>query len=241
MKIVKKTMSNKIVSSLLVNFVIFLSVLSVLLVCFNFEITSTASVETYQAIYRGNTKNKNVSLLINVYWGTEYVKDMVDILTETGAKATFFVGGCWASENVDLLNYIFENGNEIGNHGYFHKDHKTISKQRNFEEIDITHKLIKELLNIEMTLFMPPSGSFNLTTLEVAKSLNYKTLMWSKDTIDWRDKDENLIYSRATKNMQNGDLILMHPTKCTKNMLKNIILAYQNSGYSIVTASQNID
>ena len=64
--------------------------------------------------------------------------------------------------------------------------------------------------------------------------------MWSKDTIDWRDHNTNLIFSRATKNMQNGDLILMHPTENTKDALKDIIKAYQNAGFSVVTVSENI-
>ena len=87
---------------------------------------------------------------------------------------------------------------------------------------------------------MPPSGSYGLQTLEAAEFLGYTTIMWSKDTIDWRDKDSNLIYKRATKNMQNGDIILMHPTECTKLALSDIILEYQKNGFSLVTVSQNI-
>ena len=180
------------------------------------------------------------SLCINVYWGTEFVLDMLDILNETKAKATFFVGGMWASENVDILKRIFDDGHEIANHGYYHKDHKQIDYNRNIQEIEITHKLVKEILNVEMHLFMPPSGSYGLQTLEAAEKLGYTTIMWSKDTIDWRDKDANLIFKRATKNMQNGDIILMHPTECTKLALKDIVTAYQQNGFNLVTVSENI-
>lgn len=69
-------------------------------------------------------------------------------------------------------------------------------------EIGLTHEIIKQLLGYEMTLFAPPSGSYGQNTLKVAQDMGYKTIMWSKDTIDWRDQDENLIYSRATKNAQ---------------------------------------
>jgi peptidoglycan/xylan/chitin deacetylase (PgdA/CDA1 family) len=224
-----------------INFVIFLCIISVLAVCVNFDYASAVSVESYEAIYRGNINNKNVSLMINVYWGDEYVLDMLNILNQNGAKATFFVGGCWASAHLNTLQKIIEGGHELANHGYYHKDHKTISQQRNYEEIKYTHDLILQLVGVDMTLFMPPSGSFGLTTLQVAKGLNYKTIMWSKDTIDWRDKDENLIFSRATKNMQNGDLILMHPTQCTLNALQNIVTAYQNAGYNLVTVTENLE
>ena len=64
--------------------------------------------------------------------------------------------------------------------------------------------------------------------------------MWSKDTIDWRDKDQDKIYSRATKNLKNGDLVLMHPTEATLAVLDKIIKYYKRQGFSVVTVSENI-
>ena len=232
--------NKKLVLTFAINLAIFVAIFSVFGVCFWTDNTAIVSTTGYKAIYRGNENNKNVSLCINIYWGTEYVLDMLNTLTECNAKATFFVGGTWASQNVNILKSIFDAGHEIANHGYYHKDHKQIDYARNVQEIDYTHKLIKELLGIDMKLFMPPSGSFGTQTLEAAENLGYTTIMWSKDTIDWRDKNTSLIYNRATKNMQNGDIILMHPTECTRNALKNIITAYQESGFDVVTVSQNI-
>ena len=92
-----------------------------------------------------------------------------------------------------------------------------------------------------MKLFAPPSGSYNKTTLEVASNLGYKTIMWSKDTIDWRDKNSELIFSRATKNLVNGDLILMHPTKATLDVLDSIIKEIKRQNFKIVTVGKNIE
>ena len=61
--------------------------------------------------------------MFNVYWGTDEVYQILDILTEHEAKATFFIGGCWADDNVECLKEIYAQGHEIGNHGYFHKEH----------------------------------------------------------------------------------------------------------------------
>lgn len=230
----------KWISALATNLIIMFCIATVFGVCFMTESSVVASSNGYTAIYRGNENNKNVSLCINVYWGTEYVLDMLDTLKQNNAKATFFVGGSWASENQDILKRIFEDGHEIANHGYYHKDHKQIDYARNVQEIDYTHKLIKGILGVDMSLFMPPSGSYGVQTLEAAQNLGYTTIMWSKDTIDWRDKDTSLIYKRATKNMQNGDIILMHPTECTKNALADIIKAYQNNAFNLVTVSENI-
>lgn len=202
--------------------------------------TTIVSQNGVKAIYRGNEYNKNVSLMINVYWGTEYLEKMLDILKSNNVKVTFFVGGMWATEHEEYLQKFIEQGHEIGNHGYYHKDHDKITRERNEEEIYITHKLVKALTGVEMNLFAPPSGAYNEITLEVANELGYKTIMWSKDTIDWRDKDSKLILNRAIAKPQNGDLILIHPTYNTAEVLSDIINFYKNNGYNLVTVSENI-
>lgn len=225
--------------SICTNVIIAVCIFSVFNMCFNVDATVVSSTG-YTAIYRGNTENKNASLMINVYWGTEYIEPMLEILKEKGVKTTFFVGGYWVAQNEELLKKIVNEGHEIANHGYYHKDHGELGLERNTEEISMNHQLVKSTCGVEMNLFAPPSGSYNSSTLESAEKLGYKTIMWSKDTIDWRDKDSSLIYSRATKNMQNGDLILMHPTKCTYEALAGIIDAYQNAGFTLTTVTETI-
>ncbi len=193
-----------------------------------------------EAIYRGNVLNKNVSLMFNVYENTDTVNKIIDILNEKSVKATFFVGGCWADDNGQTLCRIVESGHEIANHGYFHKDHKKLDYNANEKEISLTGIVIKALCGVEPKLFAPPSGSYSETTLSVASSLNYKVIMWSKDTIDWRDKDVDLIVNRATKNPANGDLILMHPKEHTVQALPKIIDFYVEMGYKLVAVSENI-
>lgn len=192
------------------------------------------------AVYNGNRAHKRVSFMFNVYENTQVVNGIIDLLNEQGVKATFFVGGCWADDNGTTLCKMAVSGHEIGNHGYFHKDHKTISYQNNVEEIENTDKIVAGLSGVKMTLFAPPSGSFSETTLEVADKLGYKVIMWSKDTIDWRDKDQNVLYKRATSSPENGDLILMHPKEHTLKVLPSIIEYYKSIGFSIVTVSENL-
>lgn len=192
------------------------------------------------AIYNGNRENRKVSLMFNVYENTEVVNSIIDTLNNFGAKATFFVGGCWADDNTKTLIRILNSGHEIANHGYFHKDHKNLNYEKNKEEIYNTHVVVKALCGAEMNLFAPPSGSFSNNTLEVADALGYKVIMWSKDTIDWRDKDENKVIERATKNISNGDLVLMHPKAHTLNALPKILEYYKSVGIKVVTVSDNL-
>ena len=202
--------------------------------------TLVASAKTEGVYYNGDTTKPNVSLMINVYWGDEYIEPILHALEVGGAKATFFVGGSWASKNGELLNKIISAGHEIGNHGYLHKDHDKISNERQYQEIKTCHDMVKGISGVEMTLFAPPSGAYNRDTVRIADELGYKTIMWTLDTIDWRDKSADLVYKRATKKLNNGNLILMHPTAHTLQALPGIIATYKNAGFDLVSVSENI-
>lgn len=192
-------------------------------------------------IYRqGAATSTGVSLMFNVYWGTDEVYQILDILQSHEAKATFFIGGSWADDNVECLRAIYAGGHEIGNHGYFHKDHKKLNFEQNRKEISDCNRFIELALGQAPTLFAPPSGSYGENMLSACKVLNMKTILWSRDTIDWRDKDAALIYTRATKNIKGGELVLMHPMTATVSALDDILKYYETQSLSAITVSQNI-
>ena len=135
---------------------------------------------------------------------------------------------------------MIADGHEIGNHGYFHKDHAKLSAEQNKAEITANNAIVKSMTGIDMTLFAPPSGSYSDTTLKVAHSIGMSVIMWSRDTIDWRDKDSSLVYGRATNKIGAGDMILMHPTAHTLAALGDILTYYENNHLTPVTVSQII-
>ncbi len=190
--------------------------------------------------YRGDASQKNVTLMVNVYWGNEYLPSMLQSFKEYGVKTTFFVGGMWVSKYPEEFLNIINDGHEIGNHGFFHKDHSKLSYNENQQEIFDTHKVVKQYTDKDMCLFAPPSGAFNDYTIQSANNLGYKVIMWSRDTIDWRDKDVNLIYERATKKLGNGELILMHPTLQTAQALPKILEYCKQNNLNVVPVSSNI-
>nr|MBO4517358.1 polysaccharide deacetylase family protein [Clostridia bacterium] len=192
------------------------------------------------AVYSGVRGTDKVSFMFNVYENAAVVEKIVDLLNENDIKATFFVGGCWADDNGKTLNRIVESGHELANHGYFHKDHANLDYAKNKEEIYLTGVIVKALCGAELKLFAPPSGSYSAATLQAATDLGYKVIMWSKDTIDWRDKDKAKIVSRATKNLTGGDLILMHPKEHTLNALPDIIAYCRDKGLNPVPVGENI-
>lgn len=219
-------------------------IVSILIVLIAVAIPFSTQVKTSanpNVIYNGDTSQNKVCFMINVYWGTEYINDMLDVFDLYNVKTTFFVGGSWFAKNVEMAKEIYTRGHEIGNHGYNHKDHDKINAQQNYDEIHKTHLLVSANLGIEMNLFAPPSGAFNDTTINTATDLGYKMIMWTHDTIDWRDKNTDLIIKRATKNLSNGDLILMHPTKNTLEALSYILAYAENNGFIPTTVSDTLN
>lgn len=191
-------------------------------------------------IYAGNETSNKVALMINVYWGTEYLEDMLNTLDKHNAKATFFVGGTWVNEYPELCLEIIKRGHEIGNHGTHHKEHGKLSYETSYKEIQDCHESVLRLTGKTMNLFAPPGGSYNSTTVKSARDLNYTTILWTHDTIDWRDKNEELIFQRATSEVDSGDLILMHPTEATKNALDRIISFINGKKLTLDTVSNTI-
>lgn len=192
-------------------------------------------------IYRSAGENgAGVSLMFNVYWGTDEVYRILETLEEYGGKATFFIGGSWADDNVDCLQAIYDAGHEIGNHGYFHKDHAKLDLVQNQKEISDCNRFIELAIGVKPTLFAPPSGAYGDYTLTASNALGMKTILWSKDTIDWRDKNAAVIYSRATKNVKAGDFILVHPMKETADALEDILKYYETNSLPVVTVTENL-
>ena len=212
----------------------------VLLICYigtsNYQYVF--SYQNKDVIYNGNRDKNNISLMFNVYWGSEYIEDILNVLEKYNVHTTFFVGGQWVEKEAEKLKIIYDKGHEIGNHGYFHKDQEYLSYDQNYDEINVNHKLVQSIIDVEMNLFAPPSGSFNKATLEACSNLGYQTIMWSKDTIDWRDKDSNIIYNRATNNIIGGDLILVHPTENTLKALPLMLEFYKLNNLNVTTVSE---
>ena len=189
------------------------------------------------AIYAGDKDGAKISLMFNVYENAGNVEKIAEILNGYGYKSTFFVGGSWVAKNQNTLLKISSLGFEIGNHGYLHRDHAKISLKQNIEEIVLTERLIDGVLcdlpNYKNPkLFAPPSGSIGDIMFEACKQLDYKVIMWTRDTIDWRDHNSDMIYERAIRDVKAGDLILMHPTDQTVAALPRILDYIKSVGLS---------
>lgn len=190
-----------------------------------------------EPIYRGNPQKPMVAFLINVAWGNEYIPGILKTLEEHQTKATFFFDGSWVKKNPDLAKIIKEAGHEIGNHAYSHPDLHQRSVAETTEELQKTNDVIKETLGIRPKWFAPPSGSFNETTIQVADQLDMKTILWTVDTVDWRKPTTSEMVNRVVTSVENGSMVLMHPTKPTAEGMERMITDIKAKGLQLGTVS----
>lgn len=233
----KRNLFLHIVTNLALAFLI----VSVGFVCLYPEEQSVPIEYSEENVYRrGAYGSDGVSLMFNVYENTDVVYQILKVLERHEAKATFFVGGSWADDNAQCLKDILSFGHELGNHGYFHKDHDKLGKEKNKEEISVCNDYVELVCGKKMTLFAPPSGAYNDDTKRAVKELGMKMILWSKDTVDWRDRNAAIIYTRATKNVTGGDFVLMHPKKETADALDDILRYYEKHALRAITVSENL-
>ncbi|MEK4250216.1 polysaccharide deacetylase family protein [Paenibacillus sp. FSL W7-1287] len=181
-------------------------------------------------IYKGNPEKRSVALMINVAWGNEYLDSILNTLKTEDVKATFFLDGSWLSKNKELALRIQQEGHEISNHAYSHPDMATLSRSEQQRQIVKTEQLLKEM-NVNNQWFAPPSGSFNATTVQVAREQGLLTVLWTIDTIDWRNPSPEQVMARIKSNLEPGAMILMHPTTATEQTLPMMIQYMKEKGY----------
>ncbi|AIQ53280.1 polysaccharide deacetylase family protein [Paenibacillus sp. FSL R7-0331] len=191
-------------------------------------------------IYRGNPAKPMVAFMINVAWGNEYIKPMLDILDEEQVKVTFFLDGSWLSKNRELAAEMLKRGHEMENHAYTHPNMSTLSRARATAEIQKTQMLLKESLGVTNQWFAPPSGDFDQETVEIAAALGLKTVLWTLDTVDWRKPSPESVVAKISAKAEPGTLVLMHPTASTSKALRGMIRAVKAKGLRLGTVSQTL-
>lgn len=205
------------------------------------QITPDVSLDDLGAhpIYRGNPKKPMVSLMINVAWGNEYIVPMLDILDDEQVKVTFFLDGSWLNQNSQLAEEMLKRGHELENHAYTHPQMSRLSRARATLEMDKTRKLL-EKLGVTNKWFAPPSGDYDQETVEIARELGLKTVLWTLDTVDWRNPAPESVVAKISSKVEPGFLILMHPTSSSSKALRGMIGGIKAKGLMLGTVSQTL-
>jgi peptidoglycan-N-acetylglucosamine deacetylase len=189
-------------------------------------------------IYRGHPDKPMVSFIINVAWGNEYISDMLATLKKHNVSASFFLEGNWVKKNPELAKMIVSAGHEVGNHSYSHPDMAKLTAAQAREQMVKTNEIIEAVTEKKVEWFGPPSGSYRDETVKIASELNMKTVLWTVDTVDWKKPTPDVLINRVISKIDNGSMVLMHPTDSTAKSLDRLITLIKQKNLKIGTVSQ---
>jgi probable sporulation protein (polysaccharide deacetylase family) len=193
----------------------------------------------FQAIYHGSPKKPQVALAVNVAWGEEYLPQMLKVLAGQKVKVTFFMVGSWVKNFPELFKIMVAGGHEIANHGLYH-GHPLQMNQEELRRLIVENEtLLSNVLGHKPAqLFAPPYGEINPRIVAVAAKSGYRTIMWSVDTLDWKNPTPESLLQRVLAKIGPGAIILMHPTIASREALLPLIQALKKRGLKPVTVSE---
>lgn len=170
--------------------------------------------------------------------------EILDILDENNIRATFFVVGENAAKNEEIVERIFRDGHEIGNHTLTHKYLHGEGRSAVEREIDLCDDVIFNHSEYNSIVFRPPGGLYDADLTAVCRERGYSVILWSIDTRDWAGTSAKDICNEIYNNIEDGAIILMHDYVCgeshTAEALRIVIPKLKELGYQFVTVSELI-
>lgn len=199
-----------------------------------------------EVVWKVDTDLKLIALTFDDGPNPVYTPQILDILKQYDAKATFFVLGKRVELYPKIVIREINEGHEIANHTFDHHYLKDISEKELQAEIQNTQEIIYDVTEQVPRVFRPPGGLYNQAMIELARDANLTVVMWSwyQDTQDWRKPGVDRIVQTVMDNMHNGDIILFHDMEgdCSQTVkaLSILLPRLKQQGYQFVTVTDLI-
>ncbi len=210
------------------------------------------------------TDTKKLAFTLDMGGRLEGAEDIVDFLIAEQVCTTFFPTSAMAdtAEGRPIMAKIAAHPElfEVGNHTVHHCDlvlggggsptaapcDRSMTGTFIRSELTSAEATLEELSDMQITPYWrPPYGSHNAFVREQAAAVGYtKTMMWSRDTIDWDPATTTTqIVSRATSPLPpSGTIVLAHLGGYrTGNALPQIVSTLRANGYTMTTVSDMRD
>ncbi len=165
-----------------------------------------------------------------------WTPELLDGLKERGVKATFFLMGENIPGKEAIVKRISEEGHLIGNHSYRHIQLTKAGMEEVCQAFEITGQMIKDLTGTKPQYVRPPYGDWN-EELECRTSLT--TVLWNVDSMDWRSQNRLQIADKVCREVEDGDIILMHDIfQSSAEAALDIIDRLSAEGWQFVTVDE---
>ncbi len=193
-------------------------------------------------VYRGSSHKNGVALMINVAWGGEHLPAMLEVLAREEAKATFFLVGRWAEKNREAIQSILQGGHEIASHGYDDSIVlKGLSTADALEDLEKSMTAIASHTGEDILYVTPHKGEYDQASLEAARRLGLRMVLWSLDTADWLKPGVERMLERTVHKAFGGAIILLHPTEDSAAYLEQALPLLKEQGLAVVSVASLLD
>lgn len=203
--------------------------------------------------YNANTNGEKVIALTFDDGPWDTTGELLDVLKENDAVATFFTIGEQISDKtdyVDTIKRMAAEGHQIGTHSYDHAatgggngvDMTRQSPEKQIEEVQMGQQAIADATGAEASkAFRSPGGNFHDEIIWNLQPYITSEIGWNVDTEDWRRPGADAIAERLLS-AKSGDVVLMHdgggPRSQTIEALKIALPQLRAEGYKFVTIDQ---
>jgi peptidoglycan-N-acetylglucosamine deacetylase len=169
-----------------------------------------------------------------------YTAEVVRTLKGLHAPGTFFqVGG---------TEHYFTDAEEaarrerlvtVGVHTLDHKHMDRLSRADQAAQIDQDTAVLTAAGNPQPTLFRPPYGAYDQTTLDLLSERNMTMVLWSVDSKDYELPGVDAIVNRVLSDVKPGAIVLMHDAGGDRSQtiaaLPRIVLGLRQRHYTLVS------
>ncbi len=164
-----------------------------------------------RSICKGDPERNMIAITFDDGPDTTNTPVILKILQKYDCKASFFVIGNKAENNVEIVQDTFNAGHTVGNHSYSHSNlFPVFSGIRISEEIVKTNDILERVTTHKVKYFRPPFGVTNPRIYRGLRGLDLKVIGWNIRSLDTRNENPDSVVQRISKRLKAGDIILLH-------------------------------
>lgn len=165
-----------------------------------------------------------------------YSPQVLDILKEKHAKATFFLVGKWLNGGEDIVKREVAEGHQIANHTYQHKRMTQLSNEEIRDGIAKTDELLTKITGQTNFMVRTPFGARDA---RVAAATNAPIILWSVDAACGKQVWSGQLVKNIVSKASDGGIILLHDTtQANVNAVGPVIDKLRAQGYEFVTVQE---
>jgi peptidoglycan/xylan/chitin deacetylase (PgdA/CDA1 family) len=136
---------------------------------------------------------------------------VLDLLDQFGAKATFFCIGERVLAHRELAQEIVRRGHRIDNHSHVHRHNFSLLGPAAVKrEVLRAQDAIAEVTGRVPRFFRAPAGLRNIFLDPVLHQLDLRLASWTRRGFDTARSNPDYVYGRLTDGLAAGDLLLLH-------------------------------